>query len=83
MSMEAAMTEAARQVPALVVLVIVVLIFVSYLTKRDDSCNEVQRDSKRCIEENSRVIGEVSECLRQNNLVVREINTTLVRMNGK
>ena len=64
----------ASQVPSLVVLVIVVVIFLKYLTKRDevlkhlgDDCHEVQRDAIKAIKQNSEVIGEISVVLRRLN----------------
>ena len=64
----------ASQVPSLLVLVIVVVIFLKYLSKRDetlkhigDDCHEVQRDAIKAMNKNSEVLGEISGVLRRLN----------------
>jgi len=79
MSMEELLTTAVAQVPGLVVMVVIVGIFIKYLEKRDT----MEERSTVAIDKNSTVIGEVRECLRENNTVLRQVNSTLVRINGK
>lgn len=59
----------ATQVPALAVLAFVVVVFVKFLGKREDSLAQFQRAGLEVIRENSRVLGEV--------------HSTLKRLNGK
>ncbi len=66
--------QLATQVPSLGVLVVVVVIFLRHLNKRDEllgdiseKCHEVQRDAINTIKENSRVLGEMSVILRRLN----------------
>ena len=68
--MEAMLTEAVRQVPSLVVLVVLVVQFLRALDRRDqtiraiaDSCHATQAKASAAIEENSRVLGMVGTAL--------------------
>jgi len=67
-------TQLAAQAPSLGILVVVVIIFLRHLNKRDEmlngiseKCHEVQRDAINTIKENSRVLGEISVVLRKLN----------------
>lgn len=68
--MEQMLTEAVRQVPSLVVLVLLVVQFLRALDRRDqtiraiaDTCHAAQAQASRVIEDNSRALGRVTECL--------------------
>ena len=66
--------EAAKQIPALLVLVFLIHKFLKYLIKRDEAlegiseqCHKVQRDAIEAIKQNSRALGEVSVLLKRLN----------------
>ncbi len=68
--MEQMLTEAVRQVPSLVVLVLLVVQFLRALDRRDqtiraiaDSCHAAQSQASHAIQENTRVLGRVGEAL--------------------
>tara|TARA_R100000306_G_scaffold61940_1_gene66262 strand:- start:516 stop:776 length:261 start_codon:yes stop_codon:yes gene_type:complete len=64
--MQSALVEVAKQVPALVVMAFVVFGFLRAMSRRDivvktvgDTCREVQRDSIKVMQENTRMLGRV------------------------
>ena len=68
--MDEALKEAARQVPSLTVLVVLVVYFLRALDRRDqtiraiaDSCHATQAKASEAISENSRVMGRVCEAV--------------------
>ncbi len=68
--MDEALKEAARQAPALVVLVILVVYFLRALDRRDstiksiaDSCHASQAAATAAVQENTRALGRVGEAL--------------------
>ncbi len=68
--MDEALKEAARQIPSLVVLVVLVVYFLRALDKRDDTikaiaetCHTSQQATTQAINENTRVLGRVGEAL--------------------
>ena len=68
--MDEALKEAARQVPSLTVLVVLVIYFLRALDRRDstikaiaDSCHATQAKASDAISENSRVMGMVGSAL--------------------
>ena len=68
--MEAMLTEAVRQVPSLVVLVLLVVQFLRALDRRDqtiraiaDSCHVTQAKATEAISENNKALGRIGEAL--------------------
>ncbi len=68
--MDEALKEAARQVPSLTVLVVLVIYFLRALDRRDstiksiaDACHATQAKASEATSENSRVMGRVCEAL--------------------
>jgi hypothetical protein len=68
--MDEALKEAARQVPSLVVLVVLVIYFLRALDRRDqtsraiaDSCHATQVQASHVMQESNRVMGRVCETL--------------------
>jgi len=62
--------EIAKQVPALLVLVWMVRVFINYLSRRDDllakigdNCHIVQREATQALRENTQMLGEMREAL--------------------
>ena len=77
--MEAMLTEAVRQVPSLVVLVLLVVQFLRALDRRDqtiraiaDSCHAVQTESNRVVQEATRTMGRVGEALDAHRQVIAD-----------
>jgi hypothetical protein len=77
--MEEALKEAARQIPSLVVLVVLVLYFLRALDKRDDTikaiadtCHTSQQAATAAINENTRVLGQVGEALDAHRQVIAD-----------
>lgn len=77
--MDEILTEAARQVPSLVVLVVLVIYFLRALDRRDqtiraiaDSCHASQASSVAAINENTRVLGKVGEALDAHRQVIAD-----------
>ncbi len=82
---EQILTDAARQVPGLVVLVVLVVAFMRHMKHRDqllkdisERCHQLQDNAHKIIEkatsvieENSKVVGACNERLRQMNGVRR------------
>lgn len=73
--------ELAKQVPSLVILAWIVWKFAGVLKDQSAACHEVQKASNACINENSRVLGQVSESFENQ----RQSIADAVRdaMNGK
>lgn len=72
--MEEALITAAKQVPSLVVLVGLVLVFMRYIGKRDEqlenmgeNCHAVQTEASTCLRENTQMLGEVRGLLMKIN----------------
>lgn len=68
--MDEALREAARQVPSLTVLVVLVIYFLRALDRRDstikaiaDTCHAAQERGTQAITDNTRALGRVSEVL--------------------
>lgn len=68
--MDEALKEAARQVPSLVVLVVLVVYFLRALDRRDatiqriaDSCHANQSVATAAVQENTRALGRIGEAL--------------------
>lgn len=68
--MDEVLREAARQVPSLVVLVVLVVYFLRALDRRDatiqriaDSCHAVQAQTNEVVQEATRGLGRVGEAL--------------------
>ena len=68
--MDEALKEAARQVPSLAVLVVLVVYFLRALDRRDttiksiaDSCHATQAQTSQVVQETTRVMGRVGEAL--------------------
>ena len=68
--MDEALKEAARQVPSLTVLVVLVIYFLRALDRRDstikaiaDTCHAAQERGTAAVQENSRVLGRGCEAL--------------------
>lgn len=68
--MDEALKEAARQVPSLTVLVVLVIYFLRALDRRDstiksiaETCHASQQQATAAINENTRVLGRVGEAL--------------------
>ncbi len=68
--------ELIKQIPAVGCLALIVIVFLKHLEKRDANlsviskgCHEIQKDAIKCINENTRVLGEVC--------------SVLLRLNGK
>ena len=68
--MDAVLTEAARHVPSLVVLVVLVVQFLRALDRCDetiraiaDTCYAAQEQASQAIQDNTRVLGRVGEVL--------------------
>ena len=68
--MDETLKEAARQVPSLTVLVVLVIYFLRALDRRDstiksiaDTCHASQQAATQAITENTRALGRVSEVL--------------------
>ena len=77
--MDEALKEAARQVPSLAVLVILVIYFLRALDRRDstiksiaDSCHASQASATAAINENTRVLGKVGEALDAHRQVIAD-----------
>jgi uncharacterized protein YoxC len=77
--MDEVLTEAARQVPSLVVLVVLVIYFLRALDKRDqtiraiaETCHAAQRDGVAAITQNTRVLGMVGEALDAHRQVIAD-----------
>ena len=77
--MEDALKEAARQVPSLTVLVVLVLYFLRALDKRDETikaiaetCHTSQASATAAINENTRVLGQVGEALDAHRQVIAD-----------
>ncbi len=73
------LSEAARQAPALVVLVVLVIYFLRALDRRDqtiraiaETCHAAQRDAVHAITENTRVLGKVGEALDAHRQVIAD-----------
>ena len=59
--------DIATQVPALAVLAFVVVVFVKYLAKREESLAQFRHEELEVIRENSKVLGEVHSTLKRLN----------------
>jgi hypothetical protein len=77
--MDEALKEAARQVPSLTVLVVLVVQFLRALDRRDstiksiaDSCHASQASATAAINENTRVLGKVGEALDAHRQVIAD-----------
>lgn len=77
--MDEALKEAARQVPSLTVLVVLVVQFLRALDRRDstiksiaDSCHASQASATAAITENTRVLGKVGEALDAHRQVIAD-----------
>jgi len=77
--MEEALKEAARQVPSLAVLVVLVIHFLRALDRRDstiraiaDSCHATQASTTAAITENTRALGRVGEALDAHRQVIAD-----------
>lgn len=77
--MDEVLKEAARQVPSLVVLVILVIYFLRALDKRDETikaiaetCDHAQQSATAAITENTRVLGKVGEALDAHRQVIAD-----------
>jgi hypothetical protein len=73
------LSEAARQVPSLVVLVVLVIYFLRALDRRDstikaiaETCHASQRSATVAITENTRVLGKVGEALDAHRQVIAD-----------
>jgi len=72
--MEDILKDAAKEVPNLVILMVIVVYFLKHLTNRDkrssmmtEECHKVQRETHVVIKENSKMLGEVSIGLQKLN----------------
>jgi hypothetical protein len=77
--MDEALKEAARQIPSLVVLVVLVVYFLRALDKRDETiraiaetCHTSQASATAAITENTRVLGKVGEALDAQRQVIAD-----------
>ena len=77
--MDEALKEAARQVPSLAVLVVLVIYFLRALDRRDstiksiaDSCHASQAAATAAVQENTRVLGRVGEVLDAHRQVIAD-----------
>ncbi len=77
--MSEVLSEAARQAPALVVLVVLVIYFLRALDRRDqtiraiaDACHASQQSATAAITENTRVLGKVGEALDAHRQVIAD-----------
>jgi hypothetical protein len=77
--MDEVLTEAARQVPSLVVLVVLVIYFLRALDRRDqtiraiaETCHQSQAGATAAINENTRVLGKVGEALDAHRQVIAD-----------
>jgi len=77
--MDEVLTEAARQVPSLVVLVVLVVYFLRALDKRDqtiraiaDSCHATQERGTAALAETTRTLGMVGEALDAHRQVIAD-----------
>ena len=77
--MDEALKEAARQVPSLTVLVVLVVQFLRALDRRDqtirdiaETCHASQRAATTAINENTRVLGQVGEALDAHRQVIAD-----------
>ena len=77
--MDEALKEAARQIPSLVVLVVLVVYFLRALDKRDETikaiaetCHTSQASATAAIKDNTRVLGMVGEALDAHRQVIAD-----------
>ena len=77
--MDEALREAARQVPSLTVLVVLVIYFLRALDRRDstiksiaETCHASQQQATPAINENTRVFGKVGEALDAHRQVIAD-----------
>ena len=77
--MSEVLSEAARQVPSLVVLVVLVIYFLRALDRRDstiksiaETCHASQQSATTAITENTRVLGKVGEALDAHRQVIAD-----------
>ena len=77
--MEEALKEAARQIPSLTVLVVLVIYFLRALDKRDETikaiaetCHTSQQSATAASTENPRVLGKVGEALDAHRQVIAD-----------
>jgi hypothetical protein len=77
--MNEVLSEAARQVPSLVVLVVLVIYFLRALDRRDatikeiaDACHAAQTRTNQVVLESNRVLGRVGEALDANRQLIAD-----------
>ena len=88
--MDGFVVEAAKQVPALAVMVYLVLKFLAFTEKRDralkeisDQCHATQNRATEAMIKNSETLAQWSELIRRGTVAMEEVEEILRDRNGK